>query len=202
MADDDTTEDGNEPADEPTTPTSFSQEDLDRIMGETRQQARSAATKELADTLGTTIDEAKAIIARHQEAEKAAMTDAERAAADAREREAAARTAEAEATRKLVSADVTLALVEAGLTSPTVRAEAAVLVMAKLDLDNDVTSAEVAAAVQAVRDAVPALFADTPKPPSGDTTRGRPPQGPSSTQTAAERGRARARAMQGIRDDS
>jgi len=182
-------------------PKTFSQDDVNRLMGERAAQAKTAAVKEIAEQLGVPVDDAKSIIEKHIKAEKAAMSEAEKAAADAKtDREAAAMELTA-ARLERTSARVTNALSTAGVTDEKTRTEIAVLVAAKLDMSQEATSEQVTAAVNAVKEAVPMLFtASTILPPSGEPgkTATPPPPGGAAQQTAAERGRSRALSYQGL----
>lgn len=185
------------PADPPKT---FSQDDVNRLMGERAAQAKTAAVKEIAEKLGVPVDDAKSIIEKHIKAEKDAMSEAEKAAAAAKtDREAAAMELTA-ARHERTSARVTNALSTAGILDEKTRIEIAVLVAAKLDPSQEATQEQVTAAVDAVKEAVPVLFGKATLPPSGEPgkTATPPPPGGAAQQTAAERGRERALSFQGL----
>ena len=95
----------------------FSQADMDRIAGDTRQSAKSAAQKELLDALGVTdLDAAKAALVVAKEAEDAKLTETERLT---RERDEAKAEVEAErgrSTTLLAMTKLEGALRDSGIT--------------------------------------------------------------------------------------
>ena len=57
----------------------FTQAEVDRMMGRTRNEARTAAANELAESLGVSVDEAKAIIEAKRQADDAAKDETTKA---------------------------------------------------------------------------------------------------------------------------
>ena len=96
----------------------FTQADLDRIVQREKAQATAAQARTIAETLGCTVEEAKAKLAAAAEAERAAMTEADRkkAEAEADKQAAAKEKAEAQALKRATMAE--RALVRAGFTIP------------------------------------------------------------------------------------
>lgn len=61
---------------------SFSQEDVDRIAGRRATESAASAQQRIADDLGVSLDEAKTIIAGHQEQQRANQTELEQVKTD------------------------------------------------------------------------------------------------------------------------
>lgn len=96
-------------------PRTFTQEDVNRIAAREKNQGRQAATQELADDLGVSLDEAKSIIQEAQQKQEAEKSEAQKAkdAADREKQDAA--TEKAEAARERYEARVERALLRAGI---------------------------------------------------------------------------------------
>lgn len=185
-------------ADPPPTPErTFTQAEVDRMMGATRDQGRRAAENQLAADLGIPLDEAKQILTAHRERQEAEKTEAQKAIDAANAREAAAAAKESAANAKEHALNVERVLLRSGI--PVDR----VTVVAKL-VDAPVGADETAllAAVEAVKGSVPELFkpadpnvptppAPTPKPVAGDPP-GTPPK-PAPPGDAYQRGMERAK---------
>lgn len=87
----------------------YTQEELDRIIGERAERAKNSANNELLTTLGvSSLDEAKAILAKHKEVEEASKTELQRAQEDAQAAKQAAEQAKAEQAVALAAARQTL----------------------------------------------------------------------------------------------
>jgi hypothetical protein len=178
-------------------PASFTQADLDRIVGREKAEAKRTAEKQFAETLGVTVDEAKAIIAAKNTADDAAKSEAQRALDAATATQAEAVQAKADAVRERFEAKVERALVNAGVGSgiedPAKAAAAVTRATRMVTLDTDSDDAAIAAEIEALKADVPGLFT-TPTaaggtPPSG-VTGARPPQGGQGNVTALEAGAA------------
>ena len=93
----------------------FTQEDVNRIATREKNQGRQAATQELAEELGVSLDEAKSIIQEARKKEESEKSEAQKAkdAADREKQEA--ETAKAEAARERYEARVERALLRAGI---------------------------------------------------------------------------------------
>jgi hypothetical protein len=173
------------------------------MMAREKEQGKTAAANQLATELGVSVDEAKAIIARHREAEDQRKTDADR------EREAAAREkreaeeAKAEAARERHLAKLERAFLKA---APHLDDEQLAAVVRMSSVETGADDAAIKADVEKLQEKFPQLFkaegdGDEPKPkpkpkaPSGDPT-GTPPK-PKQTDDAYSRGAERARAKYG-----
>lgn len=181
-----------------------SQDDLNRIAAAEKEQGKRQAERDLAEALGVTVDEAKAIIETHKKAEQDAMTETQRQAAAAAEdrQKAAAELVAARADRR--GAAVHAALVIAGVVVPEGQNGVDVLdrVGRMVSLpDGDVTPEQATAAVDALKAMVPSLFAaaaplkpgQKPPPSSGPPAppAPKPPEG--GLKDAFEKGRLAAR---------
>lgn len=117
----------------------------------------------VAKQLGVSLDDAKKLIKRQQDADKAQMTEAERAAAESKAATDKATAAQAEAAQTTHTAKVTVALVRAGV-HPDKLEWAARLVGAHVGADD----AGITAAIMLAKTAVPEVFtgaAPTSPPP-------------------------------------
>ena len=170
-------------------PKTFTQEEVDRMVGRARGEAKRSAATELAEQLGCTVDEAKAKIAAVTAADDALKSEAQRALDAANEAKAEATRARAAADAERLAARVERKLAAAGV-DPKTLTRATALVAVGPDADDAAIDAE----IEALRADVPALFtptADGTPPPAGVT----PPRPPAThgggTKTAAERAKER-----------
>lgn len=149
-------------------PKTFTQDEVDRIAGQARAEARRTAANDLAAQLGCTVEEAKAAIDAKVAADAANQTEAERLAAEAaadrltaaRERDEAARERLAiKVERKLVAAGVGQGITDDadGKKAAAALARAARLV----SVEPDATDDDIAAEIDAIKADVPALFTPT-----------------------------------------
>lgn len=202
---------GTPPAGPPASEPTFTQADLDKHAGRRAAEAKRAAESAIAEQLGCTVDEAKAIIAAKQQADEAAKTDVQKAqdaqaAAEARATELEAQTV-AQAFEGRVKDQLVLAgvIAEFDLDKDDDRKAAGKRIeMARrlLDLPIEATDEEIAAKVAEVRTDVPGLFGAAPAPAAGGvppripsgTTPGKPPAGGQAAVTGLDAGRARAQA--------
>src|SRR5690606_2004609 len=104
----------------------FTQEDLNRIAAaeadKGERRGKQAAAEEAAKTLGVSVEEAARIIKAHQEAEAAAMSEAQRLEAAAKATQAAAEADRAAAKLELHAARVERALTTAGVDEKAIAA--------------------------------------------------------------------------------
>lgn len=180
--------------DPPAAPKTFTQDEVDRIVGREKAAATRAAEQKLATDLGVPLAEAKQILADQQAAQQAAMTEADRKLAQAASETAAAAASTAAAAAATRQANITVALARAGITSARVAS------LVDLELaDGTADEAGIGAAIEAIKADTPALFAPaapaagttTPPPPNGDP-RGKPPAGgPGTVDQIAQRNTAR-----------
>lgn len=179
-------------ADEPVDnnePKTFTQEEVDRMVGRARGEAKRSAATELAEQLGCTVDEAKAKIAAVAAADDALKSEAQRALDAANEAKADASRAKAEAAADRLAAKVERKLAAAGV-DPKTLTRATALVSVPDDADDDAIDAE----IEALKADVPALFTPTAggTPPPAGVTPPRPPANHGGgTKTAAERAKER-----------
>lgn len=171
----------------------FTQAEVDAMMGRTRSEARTAAANELATDLGVTVDEAKAIIADRNAAEDANKTEAQRDREAAATAKAQADADRAEAARERRSIAAERALLAAGIVLDTDPEKAsAALARAVRMIDLDAESFNAVEQANTLKADVPGLFTPTegsgtrPSPPGG--TRPKPPAGGPTTKSAVERG--------------
>ncbi len=175
-------------------PKTFTQAELDRIAGRARTEARKAAQTELAEQLGCTVDEAKAILDERRAAEDGKKSEADKALDAARAAQAAADQARAEAAAERLAAKVERKLTAAGV--PEASLARAVRTLA---LDPDADDDAIAAEIEALQADVPALFTaandgdDKPKPPPAPGGTGAKPPVNQATKTALDAGAEMAR---------
>lgn len=178
----------NEPGNE-NEPKTFTQEEVDRMVGRARGEAKRSAASELAEQLGCTVEEAKAKIAAATAADDALKTETQRALDAATAAQAEAERARTAAAAERVAAKVERKLLKAGVDDKAL-GRAVGLVNVAPDADDDTIDTE----IEALKVDVPALFTPTAsdtKPPAGATPP-RPPARPGGdTKTAAERARER-----------
>lgn len=187
----------------------FTQADLDRHAGTARQEARRAAERQIADQLGCTPEEAKALIDAKKQADSEAMSEAEKRekAADAKEKTAVERENAAKLAER--RAAVMVALVSEGVKfeqndDGSLKGKGArIMQLVNADLDVDADPAAIATAVASVKADTPELFAAPTEPqlgpdgkpiaapPSGDLGPDGKPKVQAST-TELERGKERA----------
>jgi hypothetical protein len=170
-----------------TPPKTFTQEELDRITGRARAEAKRAAAAELAEALGCTVDEAKAKIAAASAADDATKSETQKALDAAKAAQAEAEAAKANAAAERLAARIERKLTAAGVPEATL-ARAARL----LDVDPDADDEAIAAEIETLQSEVPALFTSTgdgtPPPPGVPPAKQKRQAGGKS---AAERARER-----------
>lgn len=188
------------PAPTPPTPGgpagSFTQEQVNAIAAKEKADGKRAAETEVAALLGCTPAEAKAILDKHNEAERNKMTEAEKAQADAAAAKAAAEETQRQANELLHSAKVATALFTAGV--PLAQAgDVAKLVDAPVGADD----ATIAAAITATKTAFPALFTGTPAPtpPAPSSVPGGAPPAPAVPGNSMAELRKAAREKRGLK---
>jgi DNA-binding transcriptional MerR regulator len=176
----------------------FTQAELDRIAGRERAQGKRAAEQAFAADLGMSVEEVKAALKAKNDADLAAMSEADRKLAEANDLVKTATAREAAAAARDRSADIRAALADADVPSK-VAGRLLSLVDAELG-GNPADADHIAAAIEAVKTDLPALFAPAAdpqtqvRPPNGDP-RGKPPAGGQATVTAIQRGADRAARM-------
>lgn len=149
-----------------------------------RKEAERKAAKDLADSLGMSVDDAKKLIADRKAEQEAAQSESEKAVNAAKERERLADEREAKAAAKERQTDAKAALLAAGIKLPE-KAEdrakklsrATSLLLAEAGDDAD--EAAIAAAAETLKAEMPELFGAPAGngAPSGDPSGGPKPGG-------------------------
>lgn len=158
----------------------FTQDDLSRVGAKEHRRGKAEAAKALAEQLGMPVDEAKKILAAHQEREEAEATEADKARKEAETAKAELARAASELRATQLRAKIVEALTagdgENAPVSPDYRDSAVdlALIHASRAEDTDDLDDLVAAAAQHVRDTASVFFVPgnggpgtgTPKPPT------------------------------------
>ena len=171
------------------TATTFTQEQVTaaatKAAKEAERKARQASHTEIAASLGVTVDEAKAIIAKAKADEEANATELDRARKAQAEAEAKAAQAEAQVAAVTARATATTALVAAGVQA-TVIDDALRLI--------DTGADDLTTEIDGLKTRLPALFTPatdgTPPPPAPHLRPAAPPTGTGGGQSPKERAQA------------
>lgn len=167
---------------------------MNRIMASEKEKGQRQAAQGIQDLLGCTPEEAKKLIDAQREADKAAMTEAERIKAEAEDEKKSAAGERAEGKREKRDARIVMQLAAAGVT-PEVDdkgnlAGRASRIVKLLDLPDDADAAAIKSAIDKLKGEEPSMFGALPdpsKPPSGDPPGNPPPAQPA--ETAFDQGR-------------
>lgn len=179
----------------------FTQEEVNRMMAREKSQGRDAAMRELSETLGVTVDEAKEIVQTHQQREEEQMSEAEKAKAAAERERQEAEAEKAKAARERHDLKVERHIGTIDPNDAEANTSKVTKVARMLDLEVGASDEEVKAAVDDLRTEFPALFevkADegggrrTPPSDPGPSPRRKPP-----AEDAMSRGAERAKNYQG-----
>lgn len=192
------------PEPKPTEEKTFTQADLDKYAARARSEGKKSATNEVAEALGIPVEDAKKIIAAHQEAEAAAKTEAERARDEAAAAKAEADKAKADAAQELFKAKLerklTRAGVGAGLTDSEEDEKKRQSLMARavrlVDLEADADDEAIATEIEQLKADVPGLFTSASAAPASapsGVTPSKPPSGGQSSVSPLDKGRSRYR---------
>ena len=165
----------------PPAPRTFTQDEVTAMMTREKADGRSAATREIADKLGMSIDDATALLAAAKAADDANKTQAQRDAADAATAKADAEKIKAEAAADRHAARVERLLGTAGAANVAVAARA-------IDVTVGADESTVTAAIEKLKTDAPGLFGAAPAAPHTDPSK--PPATPPAKGTAAERAAA------------
>lgn len=179
------------------TTATFSQDQLDQIIGQRTAQVQRTAAKALLDDLGfSSKADLERFVKAAKDVERAQMTEAERLSAEAKELIDAARIERETYAARTHNLAVREALIEAGV-APAKAARAVKLV--ETDIGADDTT--IRTAVETVRAEFPELFGTGPAPKatSSEPSPGGPPPQRNTGQTPWERGRAEAQARMAAR---
>lgn len=187
----------------------LTQADVDRIVSQRVNETKTATERQVAESLGVSIDEAKRIIAEAKEQEDAQKTEAQRAREAADAEKAAAAEEKKTAASDRHAAKVERALLRAGVTDEDdEKLDKRLTRLSRLiDVEVGADEAAIKAAVDALKVEEPALFG-TPagegggdngepkgvKPPKapGSDPKGSPPP-PKQSEDAFSRGAERAK---------
>lgn len=161
-------------AEPPAEPKTFTQEELNRIAAREKAQGKAAGKAEaeaaLAQTLGVSVEEAKAIIAKNQEAENAKKSEAEKDREKAAKERTEAEKAVAEANAAKHAAFIERALANQGFTSEDDEAGQKKLarVQRLVTVEVGASYEDVLADVQSVKADFPELFGTKQDDGKGD----------------------------------
>lgn len=152
----------------------FTQAQANRFEKTGKAKGRDAALREVAESLGMSVDEAKEFIEQRKADEDGKKTDLERRETTLAAKEKATADREALAARKLRDADVMLALVSEGVTfdrdddGNLIGKGARVLKLATSDLGDTADAAEITAAIEGLKADMPEAFTASSSDGGGD----------------------------------
>jgi multidrug efflux pump subunit AcrA (membrane-fusion protein) len=175
----------------------YTDAEVNRIAAKHKSEGKLAAEKAMADSLGVSVEDAKKIIAKHQETEDATKSEAERERAAAVKEREAAEAAKREATAEQHEARIERALTKEGFDGDDKKLAR---VRRMITVEVGATYEDVLADVQEAKTDFPELFASkapedkdgkpgTRKLPSSDPS-GKPPK-PSGGEDAYAAGQKR-----------
>lgn len=164
------------------TPRTFTQEELDRIVGEriarARREARTEFEQQLKEQLGDVdLKDLITTYQQHREQQEAAKTEAQKALEAAQKAQQEAEAVKATAARELHRGRVELALLEAGAPKDGIEA-------INVPVEVGATVEEIKAAVEELKSRLPGLFTAGPQVPDADP--GKPPARREATEWGAE----------------
>ncbi len=173
----------------------FTQEDLDRIAGESRKDGRTVAEKELLKSLGVeSLDAAQAVISAAKQAEEDQKTELQRAQDEAARLRDEAEAAKADARSSRISAALDIALRDAGLNPERANAAMRLVDTSKLAVEGtDVSGLD--DAVKELKAQSPEWFGPKISPPDASKSG----SGPIDFKTASAEERDKALEAYGIR---
>lgn len=173
----------------PPAPKVFSQEEVTAIAAREKDQGARAAQQQLAEELGVPLEEAKSILAAHQQAEQEKKSQEERLAERQAELDKRDEDLKAEAHKLTVAQHLVLA----GVTDATKQGRIVAILQSEGKIPLGAKPDDISAAVAKLKEEEPTLFStgSTPPPPSGGP-RGNPPK-PKLNDDAMSRGAERAR---------
>lgn len=134
----------------------FSQEEINRLVGEARTKARTGATTDLMKELGVeSPEELKTILQERKDAADKEASELSKANKRADDNEAKAKTHEAKADELVLTGRVEKALIRAGLS-----VEAAERARKLIEVDSKATDDDLKTEVENLKKDMPGLFAD------------------------------------------
>lgn len=173
----------------------FTQEDLDRIAGESRKDGRTVAERELLKSLGVSdLDSAKAALEAAKAVEDEKKTELQKAQEEAARLREEAETAKAEARSSRISSALDIALRSAGLNPERAAAAMRLVDTSKLAVEGaDVSGLD--EAVKELKANAPEWFGPRVSPPDASRTT----SGPVDFKTASAEERDKALEAYGVR---
>jgi hypothetical protein len=163
----------------------FSQDDVSRIAAKEKGEGRNAGRKEILDELGVTdLEDIKAIIKAKEEAEQAAMSEAQKAQAAAEKARGEAEAQKAEATKIRFEAKVERELIREGVDAGKVDRVTKMLTI-DVNADDDL----IKSSIEELKKDFPNLFeSNGTQGPVDTNTGGKPPsqQGGNKAKDAAK----------------
>ncbi len=173
----------------------FTQEDLDRIAGESRKDGRASAERELLKGLGVQdLDAAKAALEAAKALEDANKTELQRVQEEAAKLREEAESAKAEARNSRIQSALELAIRDAGINPERASAAKRLVDLSKLEVNgNDVSGLE--DAVKELKTQSPEWFGAKFTPPDASGSG----SGPVDFKTASAADRDKALAQYGIK---
>ncbi len=164
----------------------LTQADVDKA----KREAKKATYAEVAQTLGCTVEEAKALVEAKRAADDATKTETQKALEAAEAKNKAADERERATARKERALDLRLALVAANVTGDRLDKAAKLLLS---DLADDADEDAIKAAVETFKTETPEWFGEAKPPPPGSDPQGRGPGGGAGgAKTGMDAGRQRA----------
>lgn len=134
----------------------FSQEEINRMVGEARTKSRTTATADLMRELGVeNADELKTILQERKDAADKESTELDKATKKADEHEGKAKASEAKADALVLTGRIEKALIRGGLS-----VDAAERARRLIEVDSKATDDELKAEVESLKKEMPGLFAD------------------------------------------
>lgn len=188
---------GGAPAEKPAEKT-LTQTEVNAIAAREKNEGKAAAQRELAEQLGVSIEDAKAIIKRSQEVEDGKKSEADKDREAAAKEKQAAEADRAAAKKEVHEARLERAFAKEGFDTEADAAKAARL-LRMVTVEPGATYEDVLKDVQAVKADFPALFGDAvtgepkKKAPNGDP-KGNPPK-PTGGEDKYDAGAKRAQAL-------
>jgi ribosomal protein L13E len=142
----------------------YTDRDLDKYKGTARKEGREAASRELADQLGVSVDEAKQIISDHRKREEAQKTELDKANERIKELESKSQTTAEKAAARIKKTELKLALRNEGINPERLDMAVRLADLDSLEVDDEGNVAGLEDVVKAVSEASPEWFTTTEEP--------------------------------------
>lgn len=174
----------------------FTQAEVNAMMAREKDQGARSAAEQLAKDLGTSVEEAKAIIKEHHDRVEGEKSEAQKARDAADKEKAEAEKAKSEAAQERHEAKVERLLLRAGL-DPGDEDKRLTRAMRMIDIEVGAEDTVVQAAVDDIKKDEPGWFGEGVKSkPKNSDPKGTPPK-PKVDEDGYSRGQARAKQMAG-----